>query len=100
MTKAVGSVIQEYYLSTTDWTAIIAPADCSYWMFLRTNNRTKIGRCSDDKDAGTCYWLDGYDWITFSCPALYKKFRFAKGDTVTFLKATAENTIAYFEFYN
>lgn len=98
--KAVCSHITIFNLVTDDWTAIVAPCNCSYYMIIGNQNCSPMWRCSDTDDAKSFYQMQANGWFSFSIPALYKKFRFAQGDTVTFLKATVEGTIATVEFYN
>ena len=98
--KAVCSHIVSFDLHKDTWTAITAPWACSYYMILCNNNASAMLRCSDTDDARTSYTMQPWGWFFYSLPALYKRYRFAQGDTVTFLKATQDGTTVTVEFYN
>jgi hypothetical protein len=100
MSQAVGSFIKIFALSMTDWTAIVTPWDCAYYMIIGNDDGSAMCRCSDDMNADTSYKMPPGGWFAYSCPAFYTKYRFKAGDTVTFLKATVPGTIATVEFYN
>jgi hypothetical protein len=85
---------------TTEWTPIVAPCDCCNWMILGNQDFSAMRRCSDNEDAKTSYLMPLEGWFSFSIPALYKRYRYAKGDVVTFLKGTVEGTLVTVEFYN
>lgn len=97
--KAVGSYITSFDLNVDDWTPIVAAWSCSYYMIIGEQNGKPMWRCSDTDDAKSFYKMNTWGWFFYSLPALYQKFRFKKGDTVTFLKATVPGSVAIVEFY-
>jgi len=98
---AVGSQIARFALAQDQWTPIVAPLQCSYYMIIGNNDGSEMGRCSNTEDQSTWYMMPaGGAWFAFDVPALYKRYRFNKGDIVTFLKATSPGTVAIVEFFN
>ena len=98
---AVGSQIARFQLSQTQWTPVVAPLACSYYMIIGNSDGSQMARGSDTEDPNTWYMMPaGGAWFAFDVPALYKRYRFNKGDSVTFLKATVPGTVAIVEFFN
>ena len=100
MSVSVGSQIAKFTLDVDNWTTIIAPLNCSYYMIIGNSDGSAMKRCSDSTDLNTCYTMPAGEWFSYSVPAFYKKWRFMQNDIVTILKATVPGTIVTVEFYN
>jgi len=99
MSKSGGSHISQFPLTTTEWTAILAPIDCNYFLIIGNQDGSAMMRCSDDTDPTTAYTMPVNGWFSFLSPVFYRNYRFRHGDTVTFLKATSGTGPAIVEFY-
>lgn len=97
---SVGSQIVQFPLSPANWTPIIAPMPCAYFLILGNSDESAMLRCTDTSDATTSYVMKPGGWFSFTSPALYQRFRFTKGQIVAILKATQQGTIVSVEFYN
>ncbi len=99
MAKAKGSQIAQFPLSTTQWTPIIAPIDCNYYLIIGNQDGSAMLRCSDDTDASTVYTMQTGGWFSFLSPVFSRNYRFKTGDVVTYVKATSGTGPAIVEFY-
>jgi len=98
--KAVASWITSYNLDKDKWMDVRAPWACSYYMIIGNNDGSPMWRCSDTDDGKSFYLMPSGGWFAYSSPVSpMKKYRFAQGDIVTFLRATKEGTIVTIEFF-
>ena len=86
--------IRRFALSSTDWTAIVAPGACNHLMIINCDPQNAICRSSDPTNPEA--------WCDIAAGGGYSLFapvegprRFQAGDTVTYLKSyTGTPTIA------
>jgi hypothetical protein len=79
--------IRRFPLSTTDFTPIIAPTECSNFGIVGTEDNCGMIRSSDPGNPDAWYAMPtGYSYWLLTAHA--GASRFAKGETLTFLKAT------------
>jgi hypothetical protein len=93
-TPAKGSQITSFALSTTSYTAIIAPIACNYW-WIQNSDGSSMLRSSDGTDA-TSYQVSGFAMVAPVRPP--QGPRYQPGDIVTYLKATTGVGPAIVEF--
>ena len=98
--SAVGSYIKQFPLSMDQWTPIVCPLNCAYYMIIGNTDGSAMERCSDSSDPTTAYQMPPLGWFSYQCTAFYQRYRFTVGNVVTYLKATQLGTIAIVEFYN
>ncbi|MGO9643014.1 MAG: hypothetical protein ACLP1Y_17110 [Candidatus Acidiferrales bacterium] len=96
--------IVKFPLTVGQWTSIVPPFDCSYYMIIgnedSNGNRLDIPVLrSSGQTAGTQYTMKQNDWIGVVVPARFGAYRYTQGMPVTYLQAIGEPCTAIVEFF-
>jgi hypothetical protein len=97
----INSAIRRFALSTTEWTPIVAPINCNYFLIIGSSDGSAMHRCSDPNNAESAYEIPPGGWYSMMAPTPSTGvawYRYRPGDAVTYLKATAGNPMVFVEF--
>jgi hypothetical protein len=93
------SKIRRFPLSTDEFTPIVAPASCSYFAILGTDDGTVMIRSSDPDNAEAWYQMTAWSSYGLIVPHQGAGMkRFGEGETVTYLKAVGGTGPVIVEF--
>lgn len=84
------SAIRKFAITTTEYTGIVAPIDCDYFLIIGNVDGTAMIRSSDGTDANS-YQIPAGGWYSMLAPPttfLGSAPRYRSGYTVTYIKAT------------
>ena len=91
--------IRRFTLSSTEYTPIVAPAACSYYVILGNEDGSPLYRSSDPDNEDCCYIMAagiGYALVVPHQGAANK--RFGEGEVVTYLKTESGTGPVIVEF--
>lgn len=96
------SAIRTFALTTSAYTQIVAPIQCSFFEIIGTSDGTAMTRSSDGTDANS-YPFPAAGWYGFGAPlgpasGHVQTLRWQAGETVTYLKAAIGTPNVYVEF--
>jgi hypothetical protein len=89
----VNTAIRQFAISTSEWTPIVTPIDCSYFILIGNQDGSAMQRCSDPNDITTSYTMQAGGWYALNASGVGvtgwngKPARFPAGATVTYIKA-------------
>lgn len=100
--QETASAIRKFRLNTATYVPIVAPIECNYYLLIGSSDGSAMKRCSDpDNEAESMYTIPANGWYAMVAPtpSINRAFyRFQKGQTVTYLKATVGTPDVFVEF--
>ena len=89
-------VIRRFAVDSSDWTAIVAPVPCSFYMVFAEGG-TQMMRSSDPTNAQAQYTMP--PGAGYAIAASHERTRrFNQGDTVTWIRTVGGSDVAIAEF--
>jgi hypothetical protein len=70
-------------ITTADWTPVLAPLACNYFLIIGNVDGSAFLRCTDPTDANSSYQIPAGGWFSFLAPWTPPNcLRFQKNDRV------------------
>ena len=91
------SAIRTFNLQAGQWTPIVTPNQCNYFVVLGTSDGSPAYRCSNPDDATTQYLMPSFGTFSNFGISIYNSFRYQSGSTVTYMMGTTTCQV-YIEF--
>jgi hypothetical protein len=96
------SAIRTFPITSSGFTAIVAPINCDYYAILGTVNGAGVIRSSDPNNANAQHTIGSGGWYALVVPKGsypgWGSYRFKISDTVTYAKSAGIDDLVIVEF--